>query len=167
VCAEAARADRLPPYQCYAHSRRGRMPPKTSTTLGSQRTGNLPPAACPLAARRAVPFPPPGTSTGARASGLVDHSLSQPTDAVHNPIWALGWPIGSGSVGEWGKHQHTRRRSPSQRRGHAASVGRTSITCWCCAMRSAIESGNRPGRTRERISTRCAPGIGTHRVISV
>lgn len=34
-------------------------------------------------------------------------------------------------------------------------------------MRSAIESGSRPGRFRERIGAHCAPSIGKHRVTSV
>ena len=44
-----------------------------------------------------------------------------------------------------------------------AGVGTTSIPCWCCAMRSAIESGSRLGRPRERIGTRCAPSVGKQR----
>jgi hypothetical protein len=41
-----------------------------------------------LVSRRAAPAQAPGTSTGARASGLVDRSLSQPTDAREIDLFA-------------------------------------------------------------------------------
>ena len=38
-----------------------------------------------------------------------------------------------------------------------AGRARTSIPCWCCAMRSAIGAGPRRGGQRELINERCAP----------
>jgi hypothetical protein len=76
---------------------------------------------------------------------------------------AAGWPLGSGSVESAG---HPGRRSTPQRSGHAASVGRTSTRCWCCAMRCAIESGSRLGRRRWLSDKRCAPSVGKQRANS-
>jgi hypothetical protein len=77
-----------------------------------------------------------------------------------------GWPIGSGSVGEWGKRQQAGRRSTPQRRGHAASVGRMSTPCSCCATLCAIDSGKRPGRQRWLIGKCCAHTSGKHKASS-
>jgi hypothetical protein len=49
-----------------------------------------------------------------------------------------GWPIGSGSVGEWGKRQQAGRRSTSQRGGHA--LGSTERQSDACAAQCGVQS---------------------------
>ena len=55
---------------------------------------------------------------------------------------AAGWPIGSGSVGEWGKRQQAGRRSTPQRRWHAlVSTERQShARAAQCGVQSRVEA---------------------------
>jgi hypothetical protein len=61
----------------------------------------------------------------------------------------------------------TRWSSRRASKGRACvGVGRTSTPCSCSAMRSAIDSGTRPGRRRRRIDEHCAQAIGSKRANS-
>ncbi len=53
-----------------------------------------------------------------------------------------GWPIGSGSVGEWGKRQQTRRRSTPQRRRHALGTAERQSHAGAaqCGVQSRVEA---------------------------
>ena len=128
---------------------------------------------CALVSRCAASAQAPGTNTGAPTPEVVGSALSQPTHAGEIDLltetgsaYAVSNVPGSG-LAHWlrqrGKCEQTRRRSTSQRGRHAASVGTTSILCWCCVMRSAIASGSRPGRPRKHIATRCAPSVAKQR----
>ena len=75
---------------------------------------------------------------------------------------AAGWPIGSGSVESANKVVVEARLKGAGMRW----IHRTSILCWCSAMRSAIASGTRPGRRRWRIGKRCARVGGRQRANS-
>ncbi|HEX6553587.1 MAG TPA: hypothetical protein VF026_12550 [Ktedonobacteraceae bacterium] len=65
---------------------------------------------------------------------------------------ADGWPIGSGSVESANKLVVEARLKGAGMRWQ----GSTSIPCWCCVLRCAIETGSRPGRAHKRIGERSA-----------
>ncbi len=73
-----------------------------------------------------------------------------------------GWPIGSGSVESANKVVVAVRLKGAGMRWCRQNVN----PCWCCAMRSVIACGSRPGRPRERIGRRYALSIGKQRANS-
>ncbi len=58
----------------------------------------------------------------------------------------LGWPIGSGSVGEWGKCQQGGGSSPARMGLACAGNVRMSIRCWLCAPPSVPINGKQLGK---------------------